>query len=107
MRLGELLCDAQALILDCAALLCTGTGSITPYIVTTYSQVGPHTRIQRTPVMQRCTRAMHLCGSRPARARPAPAFLPSPISDPLHSSVHWCRSEVPRALCSASVRPNG
>jgi hypothetical protein len=25
VRLGELLCDAQTPILDCAALLCTGT----------------------------------------------------------------------------------
>ena len=95
MRLGELLCDAQALILDSAALLCTGTGSITPYIVTTYSQVGPHTRIQRTPVMQRWTRAMHLCGSRPARARPAPALLP-----PRSSPFLRARVQVGGASCA-------
>ena len=84
MRLGELLCDAQALILDCAALLCTGTGSITPYIVTTYSQVGPHTRRQRTPVMQRCARAMPLCGSRPAReAGTSPPATPDQLSSPV------------------------
>ena len=48
-------------------------GSITPHMIITYS-------IQRTPVMQRCTPGMPLCGSRPARhARPAPAFLPTPI----------------------------
>jgi hypothetical protein len=132
--LGELLCDEQMLILNRLALLLRAhrfyhpgshDQSHTPrwpprtqcrrssqpqHAATACSErLGP----QRAPVMQQRTpvRVMHLCSSRLARARPAPAFpgLPRVPDAPIppHAPVQVGASvrRVPRALCSASVRP--
>ncbi len=42
MPVGELLYDKQTPILDCSALLCARTRSITPHMIITHSQVGPN-----------------------------------------------------------------